>query len=99
MKQSTSGMTISRTYKGEVQNSRRMLRGDLSLQNTPALPDISKAKNMAEQLEILESYVAKLPADPHLRNSIRNAIANGNYTINPVSIASKFLKFEEELYS
>lgn len=100
MKQSTSGMTISKTYTGDVQSSRRMLRGDLSLRNTPALPDISKAKNMAEQLEVLESYVAKLPAvDPHLRNSIRNAIANGNYTINPISIANKFLKFEEELYS
>ena len=100
MKQSTPGMSTSATYAGELSNARRMLRRDLSLRHSPKLPDFSKAKNMAEQLEILERYVAQLPAvDPHVRSTIRNAIATGNYTIDPVSIAGKFLKFEEELYS
>lgn len=100
MKQSTPGTTTATTFTGDIGNTRRMLRRDLSLRNQPELPDISKAKNMAEQLEILESYIAQLPAVDHsLRNSIRNAIVTGTYTINPSSIAKKFLKFEKELYS
>ena len=100
MKQSTSGMTGSNTYTGDIGSTRRMLRRDLTLRNENILPDLSNAKNMAEQLEILERYVAKVPAvDPMLRNRIRNAIATGEYTIDPQSIASKFLKFEEDLYS
>ena len=81
-------------------STRRMLRYDLTSRREATLPDLKSARNMAEQLEILEQYIAKAPSvDAQLRNSIRNAIATGSYMIDPVSIAKKFLKFEEELYS
>lgn len=100
MKRSTSTMTGSKSYLGDTASTRRMLRRDLSLRGEERLPDLSKAKNMAEQLEILERYIAKAPVvDPYIRHKIRNAIATGDYTIDPHSIANKFLKFEKDLYS
>ena len=57
------------------------------------------AANMAEQLQLLEQHIAKVPVvDFHRRNMIRTAIAMGVYVIDPTSIAEKFLKFERDLY-
>jgi len=100
MKHTTSGTKQSAMHTGDIAGIRRMLRRDLSIRNEEQLPELKSATNMAEQLEILERYIAKAPViDTHLRNSIRNAIATGAYTIDPVSIAEKFLKFEDDLYS
>ena len=100
MKQSIPGRKTSKGHKSEVATTRRMLRREFISRTQEQLADISKASNMAEQLEILERYVEKLPVvDPFVKNSIRNAIATGNYTIDPYSIAKKLLKFEEDLYS
>ena len=100
MKQTTSETKQSAIYAGDIAKMRRMLRRDLSVPREEKLPDLKSASNMAEQLEILERYIAKAPVvDVQRRNAIRNAIATGNYAIDPVSIADKFLKFEEELYS
>ncbi len=100
MKTTTSGTNHSAHYSGDLGSTRRMLRRDLTLRNTEKLPDLKSAKNMAEQLEILERYIAKAPVvDTQLRNTIRTAIATGSYMIDPRSIAEKFLKFEDDLYS
>lgn len=99
MKHTTLEQKTSTKYSGDLASTRRMLRRDLTLRNEEKLPDIRSAKNMAEQLEILERYIADAPSvDTLLRNSIRNAIATGEYMIDPRSIAEKFLKFEDELY-
>lgn len=99
MKHTTSEPKTSAKYTGDLASARRMLRRDLTLRNEEKLPDLKTANNMAEQLEILERYIAKAPSvDMQLRNSIRNAIATGEYMIDPCSIAEKFLKFENELY-
>lgn len=100
MKQTTSETLQSAMHAGDIDRMRRMLRRDLTSRNEEKLPDLKSANNMAEQLEILERYIAKAPVvDTNIRNLIRNAIATGNYTIDPVSIAEKFLKFEEDLFS
>lgn len=100
MKNQTSSTTHTQKHTGEIARARRMLRRDLSMPTPEKLPDLQSAKNMAEQLEILEKYIAKVPeVDYQLRNSIRNAIVNGDYTIDPHSIADKFLKFEKDIYS
>jgi len=100
MKNMTADKDHPGKYARDVASTRRMLRRDLSVQNEVKVPDLSSARNMAEQLEILERYIAVAPSvDAHLRNNIRNAIATGTYIIDPRSIAEKFLKFEEALYS
>lgn len=100
MKNITSGSYQALKTAGEIQRAERALRRDLSIRNEEKLPDLKSARNMAEQLEILERYIAKAPAvDPRLRSTIRNAIASGSYVIDPGNIAEKFLKFEDELYS
>lgn len=100
MKNQLPSTTHTSKHTGEIARARRMLRRDLSTPVPEKMPDIKSAKNMAEQLEILEKYIAKVPeVDYQLRNSIRNAIVNGEYTIDPHSIAEKFLKFEKEIYS
>lgn len=100
MKTTTSDIKQSAKYTGDLASTRRMLRRDLTSRQEEKLPDLSTASNMAEQLEILERYIAKAPSvDMQLRNSVRNAIATGNYMIDPRSIADKFLKFEDDLYS
>ena len=100
MKNTTSGTKLSASYSGDLASARRMLRRDLTLRQEEKLPDLKAARNMAEQLEMLEKYMAKAPVvDVQLRNSIRTAIATGNYMIDPRSIAEKFLKFEDDLYS
>jgi anti-sigma28 factor (negative regulator of flagellin synthesis) len=99
MKNTTSGPKRSVSFSGNLASTRRMLRRDLTLRNEEKLPDLKSAKNMAEQLEILERYIAKAPyEDIQLRNRIRNAIVTGEYMIDPRSIAEKFLRFEDELY-
>jgi anti-sigma28 factor (negative regulator of flagellin synthesis) len=61
--------------------------------------DQNIAKNMAEQLELMEQYVTRIPVvDLQKRNRIRDAIAMGNYVIDPLMIAEKFLAFETELF-
>ena len=100
MKTTTSDTKQTAKYTGDLANTRRMLRRDLTSRKAEKLPDLSSASNMAEQLQILERYIAKAPSvDMQLRNSIRNAIATGEYMIDPRPIADKFLKFEDELYS
>ena len=100
MKNTTSGKYNALTGLGGIHRAERVLRRDLSIRNEEKLLDLTSVSSMAEQLEILERYIAKAPSvDPQLRNTIRNAIASGSYTIDPGAIADKFLKFEDELYS
>ena len=100
MKNITSGKYRASTSLGDIHRAERSLRRDLSIRNEEKLPDLKSACNMAEQLEILERYIAKAPAiDPQLRSTMRNAIATGSYVIDPGAIAEKFLKFEDALYS
>ncbi|MCI0507858.1 MAG: flagellar biosynthesis anti-sigma factor FlgM [Gammaproteobacteria bacterium] len=82
-------------YIGFPVSERQMGRRDLSLRHG----ERQTARNMAEQLQQMEQYVTGAPVvDFHKRNAIRNAIVNGYYVIDPVSIAEKFLKFERNLY-
>jgi len=99
MKNMTSDTKQSANYSGDIGSTRRMLRREHSSRSDNNLPDISLARNMAEQLQILEQYVAKAPVvDQQIRNNIRSAIATGNYLIDPVSIAEKFMKFEKDIF-
>ena len=95
MKNITSKSGYSKTYGAFPANQRYSYRRDLSLS-----PEEKKvARNMAEQLQQMEQHIAKASViDFHKRNAIRNAIVNGYYVIDPVSITEKFLKFEADLY-
>jgi anti-sigma28 factor (negative regulator of flagellin synthesis) len=76
-------------------NERFVYRRDLSLPRE----DRKIAKNMAEQLQLMEQHIARLPeVDFQRRNDIRMAIVTGEYVIDSVSIADKFLQFETALY-
>lgn len=95
MKNITSKSGYSKTYGAFPVSQRYHYRRDLSL----GQEEKKVARNMAEQLQQMEQHVAKASViDFHKRNAIRNAIVNGYYMIDPVSIAEKFLKFEAELY-
>jgi anti-sigma28 factor (negative regulator of flagellin synthesis) len=84
-----------KNYIGFPVSERHIRRRDLSLHHEGH----QTARNMAEQLQQMEQHVAGAPLiDFHKRNAIRNAIVNGYYVIDPVSIAEKFLKFERDLY-
>lgn len=75
-------------------------RRDLTARGEEKLQDFQTTSNMAEQLQVLEQHVARASViDFQQRQLIRNAIATGNYVIDPASIAEKFLKFEKEIYS
>jgi anti-sigma28 factor (negative regulator of flagellin synthesis) len=105
MKNTTSETDLSTKTTEDVASAGYIQRRDLSLRNkshrnAEIIPDLKTARNMAEQLEILERHVATAPiVNIQHRNSIRQAIATGGYVIDPTSIASKFLKFEDDLYS
>ena len=110
MKNTTYGTDHSAKNKEDLARSGNLRRRDLSIRNSSLrneslrneekIPDMKTARNMAEQLEILERHMATASVvDVQRRNSIRQAIANGGYVIDPISIASKFLEFEDELYS
>ena len=48
---------------------------------------------------MMEEHIARIPEiDLQRRNKIRMGIATGNYVIDPVTIAEKFLKFEKDLF-
>ncbi len=95
MKNITSNSGYSKTYADYPVSRGYSYRRNLSL----GQEQNKIARNMAEQLQQMEQHVAKASViDFHKRNAIRNAIVNGYYVIDPVSIADKFLKFESELY-
>lgn len=92
----TSKSGYSKTYSNYPVHGHYQYRRDLSL----GQEQNKVARNMAEQLQQMEQHVAKASViDYHKRNAIRNAIVNGYYVIDPVSIADKFLQFEKELYN
>lgn len=92
---SSSQQSVLNLARGHA-NSDRRYRRDLSLPRA----ERKIAQNMAEQLQLMEQYITRIPqVDLQRRNAIRNAIATGNYIIDPMAIADKFLKFERELFS
>ena len=104
MKTSTTGTNKSAGHSfagiGHQYTYRRnlSLRGEEQNFRETGQPSLTAA-TMAEQLQLLEQYIARVPEiDFHRRNMIRNAIVTGAYVIDPVSIAEKFLKFEADLY-
>ncbi|HEY5602276.1 MAG TPA: flagellar biosynthesis anti-sigma factor FlgM [Gammaproteobacteria bacterium] len=95
MKNITGRSGYSSNYIGFTVGARHVVRRDLSIRNN----ECKTVKNMAEQLQQMEQQLAGASVvDFHKRNAIRNAIINGYYVIDPVSIAEKFLTFESQLY-
>ena len=110
MKNTTSETGYSAKTTGEVAGAGYNQRRDLSIRNRTLrnesfrseenIPDMKTARNMAEQLEILERHIATASVvNVQHSNTIRHAIATGDYVVDPTTIANKFLKFEDELYS
>ena len=74
------------------------LRHNLSLRGEDKQQPTRSPNNMAEWLQILEQHISHAPViDIQKRNTIRNAIVTGGYTIDPVSVAEKFIRFELDL--
>lgn len=96
MKNLSSGTNeLSKSIGVHHSDKRFVYRRDLSLPRE----ERKIAKTMAEQLQLMEQYIAYIPeVDLHRRNKIRTAVATGNYIIDPASIAEKFLQFENGLY-
>ena len=74
-------------------------RRDLSLRGEEKVQYSDRTSTMAEHLQVLEQQVTRAPVmDFQRRNSIRNAIATGAYIIDPISIATKLIRFEKRMY-
>jgi len=74
------------------------LRNNLSLRGEDKQQSTRSPNNMAEWLQIMEQHIAHAPViDIQKRNAIRNAIATGGYSIDPESVAEKFIRFEMDL--
>lgn len=91
---SRSGSSPTKTEIRHIEN-RYVYRRDLSQPRE----ERKIAKNMAEQLQMMEEHITRIPEiDLQRRHKIRMAIATGNYVIDPITIAEKFLKFEKDLF-
>ena len=63
-----------------------------------AATDSISLTDTASRLQKLESTIAELPVvDTQRVEDIRNAIANGEYEVNPARVAEKMLSLDAEL--
>lgn len=63
-------------------------------------PTTVKLSSEAQMLSKLEDQLAQLPdADEDRIASIKQAIANGTFSVNPERIASKLASLEDQLFS
>lgn len=64
----------------------------------PSTVDTVSLTDTAARLRTLESNLAQLPVvDPQRVDTIRQAIQNGSYEVNPKRIAAKMTGFEQQL--
>ena len=74
---------------------------NIASRNTTARPtaDTVSLTGTAASLRQLESRLAALPVvDLQRTESIKNAIVDGRFTIDPVRVADKLLRFESMLH-
>ncbi len=65
----------------------------------PVTRDTVNLTDAAQQLKKLEASLASVPVvDAQRVESIRQAIANGSYEINPERVAEQMLAFESALF-
>jgi negative regulator of flagellin synthesis FlgM len=93
-----SGQTLSTTTRSSVRNDNSTTSGSDSAKKSTVAQDAVSLSSQGKAVGEMHNQMVSQPSfDQAKVAAIKEAIANGSYTVNPEKLADNMMKFEKEL--
>lgn len=93
-----SGQTLSTTTRSSVRNDNSTTSGSESAKKSTVAQDAVSLSSQGKAVGEMHNQMVSQPSfDQAKVAAIKEAIANGSYTVNPEKLADNMMKFEKEL--
>lgn len=93
-----SGQTLSTTTRSSVRNDNSTTSSADSAKKSSVAQDSVSLSSQGKAVGEMHTQMASQPSfDQAKVAAIKEAIANGSYTVNPEKLADNMMKFEKEL--
>ena len=93
-----SGQTLSTSTRSSVRNENTTTSGSDSAKKSSVAQDAVSLSSQGKAMGEMHNQMVSQPSfDQAKVAAIKEAIANGSYTVDPEKLASNMMKFEKEL--
>ncbi|EEX93001.1 negative regulator of flagellin synthesis FlgM [Vibrio orientalis CIP 102891 = ATCC 33934] len=93
-----SGQTLSTTTRSSVRNDNSTTSGSDSAKKSTVAQDAVSLSSQGKAVGEMHNQMVSQPSfDQAKVAAIKEAIANGSYTVDPEKLADNMMKFEKEL--
>lgn len=93
-----SGQTLSTTTRSSVRNENTTTSGSDSAKKSSVAQDAVSLSSQGKAMGEMHNQMVSQPSfDQAKVAAIKEAIANGSYTVDPEKLADNMMKFEKEL--
>jgi len=93
-----SGQTLSTTTRSSVRNDNSTTSGSDSAKKSAVAQDAVSLSSQGKAVGEMHNQMVSQPSfDQAKVAAIKEAIANGSYTVDPEKLADNMMKFEKEL--